>query len=392
MWCGVASVIVLLAGLAGSGKVDGPTRMSPRLNVATPEAGDHVRLEARVFFSGHSLLNNPVPNFVAAIAEGGKTSMVWNQQNLEGSSIEARTRGSEGAERIEWSGYRRGRDREGNPVDVLAELRGPHIGEQRPYDVLIITEGHALLDNVIWSDTVRYLRHYHEQIIRADPNATTYLFESWLSLNTKADPRAWIAYEKAASPAWSCVAERINRSLEAEGRKDRIAPLPAGRALAQLVELATTRGGVPGLTEPTVEQTLSRLFLDEVHLTPLGSYYVALVIYAVVFGQSPSGTWRPTDVDPTLAATLQAIASQFAADHIAESRNLPIDACRAYMRDFVGVYLAYQRNAGSLGKNRLWNQVQWLRFYLTWGALFSRTDSTNPFHYDPKTDVQYWFS
>lgn len=366
--------------------------MSPGLAVNTPAAGGHPRLDARVFFSGHSLLDNPFPEFVAAIAEGGKTPMVWNQQYLEGSSLEARTRGLDASQRPTWSGYRSGRDREGNAIDVLAELRGSGIAERPPYDVLIITENNAFLDHVVWFDTVRYLRHYHDQVANADPKATTYLFESWFSLNSKTDPKAWIAYERAASPGWACLAERVNQSLAAEGREDRIIPLPAGRALAHLVELATSESGLLGLTEPTVEQTLSRLFLDEVHLTSLGSYYVALVTYAIVFRQSPSGTWVPPDVDPTLASTLQTIASQFAAEYLVANRNLSTHACQAYIQDFVGVYLDYKGNAGLLANNPVWNRVKWLRFKLTWGFFFSRTDERNPLYYDPETDKEYWFS
>lgn len=317
--------------------------------------------------------------------------MVWNQQYLEGSSIQARTRGNDPRNGQPWPGYRSGRDRNGNPIDVLAELDKPATSPSRPYDVLIITENHALLDHVVWFDTVRYLRHYHEQFNRSDPHATTYLFESWISLNSKTDPTAWIAYEKAASPAWACLALRINQSLKAEGRDDRIVPLPAGRALAHLVERATTGNGLPGLSEPTIEQTLSRLFSDEVHLTALGSYYVALVTYAVVFGRPPAGTWQPPDVDPTLAATLQRIASQFATEHLTLGSNLPVDACRTYIHKFVSTYLAYKRSAGWLGTNSASNIMRWLRFSLTWRFLFSRDDDRNPFFYDQRQDSAYWF-
>lgn len=381
----------MMGGLTGSTRVDLSAPMSPRLTTQFPEISHPTRSYARVFFSGHSLIDNPLPDFVAAIAQGGNTPIEWNQQNLEGSSIEARTRGDGNHNDLRtWSGYRSGRDRDGNPVDVLAEVRTPEARGLRAYDVLIITENHALLDHVVWFDTVRYLRHYHEQFSKSDPRATTYLFESWISLNSKTDPKAWIAYEKAASPAWACLASRINHSLKSEGRRDRIVPLPAGHALAQLVERATSGGGLSGLTEATIEQTLSRLFLDEVHLTPLGSYYVALVTYAVVFGRSPSGTWQPPDVDPSLAATLQAIASQFAADHRSTSSTLPIDDCKRYMQKFVGIYLEYQRNAGWLGTTSPSNFIRWLRFNISWRFLFSRDNARNPLHYDIAQDSAYW--
>ena len=87
------------------------------------------------------------------------------------------------------------------------------------------------LGSLIWNDTVRYLRHFHDRLIDGNPEATTYLYHSWISLDDKDDPARWIAYEREAYWAWQCVATRINQSLAAEGRTDRVLPLPAAASL-----------------------------------------------------------------------------------------------------------------------------------------------------------------
>jgi hypothetical protein len=382
---------ILLAANAG-GSSEGQEAMAMSGSMTGNAAGPALapRSEARLFFSGHSLTNNPLPEFVAAIAEGAGTRAWWNQQNLEGSSLEARTRGTAGPGTGEWAGYRRGRGRDQQAIDVLAELRQPTASEGHPYDVLVITENHALLDHVIWYDTVRYLRHYHDQFIAANPRATSYLYESWISLSSRDDPAAWIAYEQAASPAWACLAARINHSLAIEGREDRIVPLPVARGLAHLVQLATSAEGVTGLTAATTGQTLDRLFVDDVHLTDLGVYYVALVTYASIYHQSPVGAWAPADVNPSLAQRLQTIAWRFVARDSASSMRSAPDDCPAYIRDFAGVYLAYKRDAGWLGENPVWNYAQWLRFSIGWRYKLSRSDDRNPLYYDAGSDRAYW--
>ena len=58
--------------------------------------------------------------------------------------------------------------------------------------------------------------------------------------------------------------------------------VPAGPALADLLG-EVVGGRVPGVTR------VDQLFNDNVHLTNLGNYYVALLHYAVVFRRSPVG-------------------------------------------------------------------------------------------------------
>ena len=53
--------------------------------------------------------------------------------------------------------------------------------------------------SMIWHDTVRYLRHFHERFIAANPRGTTWFYESWLYVSDKDDPRRWIAFEREAS-------------------------------------------------------------------------------------------------------------------------------------------------------------------------------------------------
>ena len=266
---------------------------------------------ARIFFSGHSLLDNPMPDFVAEIARSQGHEIEWNQQNIVGSPLRVRTWG-DGA----WAGYRQGKNRAGSGMDVIEELREPKtLSPGARYDTLIITERHDLIGSVQWEDSIGFLRHFHDRFIDGNPQGRTYFYHTWLDID-KAAPAAWIAYEKNALVAWECVASRVNLSLQADGRPDRVVPLPGGAALVELVERIDA-GRVRGLSGST-RQKLDAIFSDDVHLTPLGAYFLAVVHYASVFRRSPVGAAGPPGAPPDTVEDLQTIAWDFSRAYYAQ--------------------------------------------------------------------------
>jgi hypothetical protein len=386
--CGVSSSQALLAtalaalltacgggGGGGGGGSEGgaaDANASPSVGAATA-ALPAPRLSARLFFTGHSLTDNPLPDDVVAIADslrGASEPSQYNQQNIIGSPLRVRTRGNDGAS-SGWSGYRMGKNRDGQNMDVLAEIAQPRT-VAGAYDALVLTERHDLVTALLFEDTVRYARHFHDRVAAAKPGAVTYFYQSWQSIRDKSAPADWVAYERAASPVWTCMATRINQSLAAEGRTDRVVPIRAGSALAELVERATT-AAVPGVSGGGVGATVDRLIYDGVHPTPLGMYYMSLVTYASVYRRSPVGAWRPADVSADQAASLQTLAWEFVSSRESEpAQNL--DQCAATMRQsFCAVYGDYTGATGSTA---------------TCQARFSAPG--HPFDFNAATDRGHW--
>jgi hypothetical protein len=321
-------------------------------------------------------MDDPLGDFMGSIAQSMNTPMSWNQQIVLGSPIRSRTRGDNLADET-FSGYRTGKNRNGaSGLNIASELANPQtLGGQR-YDTLLLTERHDLANVLMWEDTVRYTRHFHERLIAGNARANSYLYHSWLTVTNKNDPSAWINYERAAAPAWQCVAARVNQSLAGEGRGDRMAYLPAGLALANLVEQAT-RSGVTGISGGSVRETMDRLFADDVHMTRLGAYYMALVSYASVYRRSPVGAWAPADVDAQQARSLQDIAWQSVANYYNSSSTPSMPQCQAVMREqYCSAFADYRGGAGMLG-----------------GCVgkFSAQSQDNPFYYNAGTDAGYWF-
>ena len=353
------------------------------------------RSAATVFISGHSLTDRPIPDHLEKIALSLGSELAWNRQYVVGSDIQRRTRGSAAGE-TGWSGYRQGYNKDGEGMDVVAELRSPKTTGGKRYDTLLITEVRSILGALLWSDTVRTLRHYHDLFISANPEGRTYFYESWLGILDKSAPQRWIAYEREASPIWQCVAARINLSLQHADRTDRITPLPAGLALVELVERATQAQGVPGVTAGSVRETIDGLVADDVHLTPRGSYYLALVTYAAIYRRSPVGAWAPDGVDATQAASMQKIAWEFISNFYARSRPEPLAECRARILDrFSDIYWSYVNDSDRKirGTSLLQSARDWFaqrrRSQLT-TRTFSARDASNPLHFSPETDRDYW--
>ncbi|MGA9522647.1 MAG: hypothetical protein WBV82_14365, partial [Myxococcaceae bacterium] len=121
-------------------------------DAGTPDAGPPPTgglTRARIFFSGHSLLDNPMPDYVELIATGLGKDINWNQQNVIGSPIRARTWGGGN-----WAGYLQGKNRNGHNMDVVQELRQPNtLGLHERYDTLLITDRHDILGVIEWEDT-----------------------------------------------------------------------------------------------------------------------------------------------------------------------------------------------------------------------------------------------
>jgi hypothetical protein len=356
--------------------------------LAGPALGAGEPPPRRLFVSGHSLVDEPLPSNLELIASSLGHRLLWDRQYVVGSSIRARTRGESEAG---WDGYRRGLNRRGEGMNVIAELALPAEERATPYDTLLITEQHALIDAMLGSDTARLLRHFHERLVAANPAGRTWFYEPWLDVSDKSNPQRWIAYERSASPAWQCIVARINVSLAAEGRPDRIRSVPAGAALAALVERATAGAGVPGVSAPTVRATVERVFSDDVHLTELGSYYVSLVVYAHLFGRSPVGAAHPPNVDAVAAASLQRTAWEFVQAQRSASDTTPAQCLQLFQSSFVAAYWSYVRDAlwrRQVSAPRAW--WRWLkhRTMTHWRLRSSAPD--NPFRYDPAADRTWW--
>jgi hypothetical protein len=298
--------------------------------------GLQARAEAHVFFSGHSLLDDPVAEWVELIATSRGDRLGWQQQIVIGSPIRVRTKGTN-KQGSGWPGFDLGKSKQGDTVHVLQELTAPaELPPGARYDTLVIAERNDFFSALRWEQTVQYLGEFHQRLTAENPTASSALFQVWPALD-RAAPQAWVAYVRQELLGWECVAQRLNLNLEEQGLRAGIAVVPAGWALATLVERALA-GTIAGL-DGSPSERLDQLFADKVHLAPLGAYFIAAINYAALFGKSPVGAAAPAlDVAPfnrapTTAATasaLQELATALTTQYAASPRpwNHTMAECR----------------------------------------------------------------
>lgn len=305
---------------------------------------DHVR----AFYSGHSLIEG-VPEVVAQIAGSLGHRLDFETQILGYSLLRQRTKGDLPSA-SDWPGYRSGQNREGTGLDVAEELRQPRrLARGDSYDVLIVAERHDLPAIARKERTAFYLTDMAKHLLTGNLDAEVFLYHSWLPINPEM-PRPWIDYERAVASMWECIASRANLDLPPRGDVPRVRVLPGGSALAELVA-ALWDGSVPGVGGISPAARVQLLFSDNVHMSDLGRYFIALVNYAILFGGCPDGAVIPAVLSPETGRHLQALAWQFAVSYGQRASAVArrdMAACRALMqKDVCSAYAAFRHGKGA---------------------------------------------
>jgi hypothetical protein len=321
----------------------GSAAMSEEAREAAATSAWAPRDHVRAFYSGHSL-SDGVPEAVEQIARSLGHRLDFETQSMGYSLLRQRTKG-EVPSASDWPGYRAGSNRGGAGLNVAEELRQPRrLASGDKYDALVVTERHDLPAIARKERTAFYLTDMARLLLAGNPDAEVLLYHTWLHLNPDA-PWPWIDYERAVLPMWECIASRANLDLPARGDVPRVRVLPGGGALAELAA-ALWDGKVPGVAARSPGERVRLLFSDNVHMSDVGRYFIALVHYAVLFGRSPEGAAIPASLAPETGRYMQTLAWQYAVSYgqranAAARRDMA--TCRALVQNQVcPAYAAFQ--------------------------------------------------
>jgi hypothetical protein len=283
-----------------------------------------------LFVSGHSL-TAPLSPFLSAIAEGAGRPLRIGTHSVDGSSIRGRL--AAGAAAIPPAGT----------------------------DVLLVTERHGVLDAMSLEGTVDELRRLDVAFRQTDPAGETFFYLPWADVSDFAAPADWIRYERMAAPIWACAAREAGDASMLPGAR-RIHLVPASLALASLVEtLDRDPAAVGGFAGSDKRDVGAALFSDNVHVTPLGGFFLANLTDATIFGEGAAQVPLPADLDPARAAGLRDFALRFAANW-RESGGGPL-ACggRVSISDILAYSGYMARTYGDPGAGFLRQQASRLR-------------------------------
>ncbi|GLR18666.1 hypothetical protein GCM10007940_32820 [Portibacter lacus] len=167
------------------------------------------------------------------------------------------------------------------------------------HNTLIITEAVPLQNHLSYSDTYDYANNFYSYA-KSNNNSNPvkfYLYETWHCINSgipSEEPNAenGCAWDNSANsttlwhprlladfPLWSGIVTSVRDDNPTDTE---IWMVPAGQAFYNLTT-EINDGNVPGIAAVT------ELFADDIHLTNAGNYFVACVMYATVYGESPVG-------------------------------------------------------------------------------------------------------
>lgn len=143
------------------------------------------------------------------------------------------------------------------------------------FAAVVFTEMVELKDAIRWHDSAARLADWAALARAARPDVRLYLYETWHRLD---DPAGWLERIDADLPAlWEAKV-----LYPAMARAGDIYLIPAGQVMAAAVRAAEA-GKVPGLTNR------QSFFSDDIHLSDLGNWLVAMVHFAVLYHRTPVG-------------------------------------------------------------------------------------------------------
>lgn len=270
--------------------------LAPMLLIVAPSKAQVID-EANVMMIGHSLVNFDMPRMLEALADDAGKTHQRGEQIIIGSPLI----------------YNWNHSHTAQGMDARVALPTGN------WNVLVMTEAVPLQNHLDWSDTHVYAGNFHQLALSGNPTTRTFIYETWHCIHSGTptgcdwdadDHIPWRQRLDDDLPKWQGIADHLNANFTGP----QVELVPAGQALALLHDRIAD-GVVPGLSH------VFDLFEDDIHLTHAGNYFVALVMYAKIYRESPEGLthqisnqWGSPYTLPsaTTAAAMQAIAWEVA--------------------------------------------------------------------------------
>lgn len=191
-----------------------------------------------------------------------------------------------------------------------------HIAE---FDVMVQTERVSLSGTRRWHNTdeeaLRWARHGWEHGAGGE-GAEVLLYATWVSLDTGpgSDPNGdedghlpWRTRLDREFAAWEEIMAHVNTHRPEDAPQMRM--IPATLVMASVYDAIDAGSAPEGLND------IRQLFMDDIHLSPLGAWLVALTHYAVIYARDPRGLPGPQGASPDLVDWAQALVWEVVTDY-----------------------------------------------------------------------------
>lgn len=154
------------------------------------------------------------------------------------------------------------------------------------YHAFVLTEMIEIKDAIKYFDSEKYLAKFADRINQHNPEARIYFYESWHEVN---DPAGWINRLENDYPRyWK--EKVLHPALARLKGKVPIYVIPVGQVFAKFFQELEQFGGFDGMRKPVdIFNRKEDGTLDVIHINDVGSYFVAIVHYAVLYQRNPEG-------------------------------------------------------------------------------------------------------
>lgn len=154
------------------------------------------------------------------------------------------------------------------------------------FTTLVLTEAVPRTMSLI-DETYAYSELFYDYASDYNPNISVFINEVWHCINSGTptgcdddeDANPWRQRLTDDLPMWESVVDNLNSTFNPENP---VCLIPGGQGMARLhdeIELGT----VPGLT------SINELFVDDIHLSDVGKYFIACIHFAMLFNETPVG-------------------------------------------------------------------------------------------------------
>lgn len=229
------------------------------------------QVSTQTYFLGHSLVNLDMPAMFHSLAlDAGYAGNDYDYQVGNGANL--------------WAQYTPPFTEQGIIYNVALPTG--------VYENFVFTEAVPIKNHLIWSYTDEYADSLFEVAYAGNNTIRTYFYETWHCIHSgtsgcgpwdNEDHIAWRTRLTEDLDDWESVLD----SLEADNPGNTFYMVPGGQGMARLYD-AIEASTVPGM------DSIQQFFLDDIHLNDEGNYYIACIMFATLYGESPVGLTNQT--------------------------------------------------------------------------------------------------
>jgi hypothetical protein len=177
-----------------------------------------------------------------------------------------------------------------------------------PYDTLVLTNNNQGIVDFPELDVA--VADFVDVLHSRNPSGRVLLFTTWEGTSWPGYGVNWPARQAADLATYETIARNSTAVARSRGRNITVEVIPVNIALRDLIYKAEN-GEVPGVT------SRNQIFADDVHMSALGNYFVACVVFSAIMNRTPEGATGKIvasdggvfiDLPTSTAAALQQIA------------------------------------------------------------------------------------